>query len=260
MPHWEKQDQCFEEERIEVIDSVHKKRLLNKDGKPLVKPWPHDKPVAQIAYENWLEKVVNPDTNEFYPALNREGNPIKGTGPKHTITQIIRLKRKDGSEFLYSIGEVNGYDAFGNIVGCTLHKPETWKRTLFTHERIYDQRTNTTKVRTTGTEKQEDIYELAFNEKNLKALLNLRLSDSEISFTVKEEGSGRAIDVKKDVNINKTIELFLKPFDYLFNAEYISPQQRAELRQMAIDSGLIAPSTPLDPSSTGTPPPKGTYS
>ena len=187
MPHWDKQEQCFEEEKIEVIDSVHKKRLLNKDGSPLMKCWPHDKPIAQIVYENWLEKVVNPDTKEFYPALNKAGNPIKGTGPKHIVQQIIRFRRKDGSEFLYSQGEVNGYDAFGNVAQCTLHKPEMWKRTLFTHERIYDQRTNTTKVQTTGTSSQEDVYELPFNEKNLKALLDLRVSDTEISFAVKEE-------------------------------------------------------------------------
>ena len=123
---------------------------------------------------------------------------------------------------------------------------------------MYDQRTNTTKVRTTGTEKQEDVYELPFNETNLKALLNLRASDSEITFAVKEEGSGKAVEVKRDVNINKTIELFLKPFDYLFNAEYISPQQRAETQ--AIDAGLIAPNTPLDPSSAPPPPKEGTYS
>ena len=137
MPHWKKADQCFEDEQTEVIDSLHHKRIL-KDGKPLVKAWPHDKPMSQIVYENWLEKVVNPDTKEFYPALNKAGGHIKGTGPKHTITQIIRFRRKDGSEYLYSLGEVNGYDAFGNIVGCTLHKPEMWVRTLFSHTRVYD--------------------------------------------------------------------------------------------------------------------------
>ena len=63
---------------------------------------------------------------------------------------------------------------------------------------------------------QQDVYEMPFNEKNLKELLNLRLSDSEITFAVKDEGSGKAVEVKRDVNINKTIELFLKPFDYLF--------------------------------------------
>ena len=98
---------------------------------------------------------------------------------------------------------------------------------------------------------------MPFNEKNLKELLNKRLSDSEITFTVKEEGSGKAVEVKRDVNINKTIELFLKPFDYLFEARYISPQERAQIRQASIDAGLIAPSTPLDPEGTAPPPPKG---
>ena len=107
---------------------------------------------------------------------------------------------------------------------------------------MYDQRTNTTKVRTTGTLKQEDVYELPFNETNLKSLLDLRVSDSEITFTVKEEGSGKAVEVKKDVNINKTLELFLKPFDYLFEAKYISPQERAAIRQASVDAGLIGPS------------------
>lgn len=58
-------------------------------------------------------------------------------------------------------------------------------------------------------------------------------------------------------NLNDTLKLFLKPFDYLFNAKYITPQQKAELRQMAVDEGLIAPSTPVVPSTTDLP--KGTY-
>ena len=139
MPHWKKQDQCFEDEQTEVIVNgydnfgvLRHKRQLDKDGKPLMKAYPHDKPVAQIAYENWLQKVINPDTKEFYPALNKAGNPIKGTGPIRIVQQIIRLKTKDWKEFLYSSGEVNGYDAFGNPAQCTLNKPETWKRTLFT--------------------------------------------------------------------------------------------------------------------------------
>jgi hypothetical protein len=100
MPHWKKQDQCFEEEHVEVTD--YNGRRVTKNSKPVIKAWPHDKPIAQISYENWLEQVVNPDSNEWYPARNKDDNPIKGTGAKHIITQIIRLRRKDGSEFLYS--------------------------------------------------------------------------------------------------------------------------------------------------------------
>jgi hypothetical protein len=256
MPHWKRQDQCFEEEQTEIVDSVYGKKIM-KNGKPVVKPWPHDKPIAQISYENWLEQVVNPNTNEFYPALDKGGNPIKGTGPKHTITQIIRFRRRDGSEFLYSLGEVKAYDAFGNVVGCTIAKPEMWTKTLFNHTRVYDQRTNTTKMETSGTLGTEDVYEIPFNVKNLKALVSLRASDADISFTLKEESNGKAVGVRKESNINKTMELFLKPFDYLFNAEYITPQQKAELRQMAVDDGLIAPSTPVVAETSA--PPKGTY-
>ena len=116
---------------------------------------------------------------------------------------------------------IQGYDAFGNSVHRNCAKPQVWTKTLFDYKRVYDARTNTTKTLTVGTS-AEDVYELPFNEKNLKSLLDLRANDADICFSVKEEGSGKAVEVKKDVNINKTLELFLKPFDYLFNAEYIS--------------------------------------
>ena len=234
MPHWKKQDQCFQEEQIEMVDNRSGHKLM-KNGKPVVKEWPHDKPIAQISYENWLEQVVNPDTNEFYPALDKAGNPIKGTGPKHIVTQIIRLRRKDGTEFLYSSGELQAYDAFGNMVPCTCSKPEMWVRTLFNHTRVYDQRTNSTKIETSGILATEDVYEMPFNEKNLKELVSLRGKDSDISLTIKDEISGKAISIRKESNINDTLKLFLRPFDYLFNADYITPQQKAELRQMAVD-------------------------
>jgi hypothetical protein len=99
---------------------------------------------------------------------------------------------------------------------------------------------------------------LPFNEKNLKQLFDNREDDYNITFTVKDEASEKAVEVKREPNINDTFKLFLKPFQYLFNADYITPQQKAELRQMAIDQGIITPSTPLEP--IGTTPPKGTYS
>ena len=77
-------------------------------------------------------------------------------------------------------------------------------------------------------------------------------------FIVKDEAQGKPVSLRKEPNINDTLKLFQKPFEYLLNAEYITPAQRAQLRQMAIDEGIIAPSTPLEP--TTTTPPKGTYS
>ena len=53
-PHIKKQEKCFEDEQAEVIvkgydnyGNLHHKRQLDKDGKPLIKPWPHDKAVSQ---------------------------------------------------------------------------------------------------------------------------------------------------------------------------------------------------------------------
>ena len=68
-------------------------------------------------------------------------------------------------------------------------------------------------METAGTLGEEDVYELPFNEKNLKQLVSLRLSDANIAFKVKDEAITKAIDVKKESNMNKTLELFLKPFN-----------------------------------------------
>lgn len=132
-----------------------------------------------------------------------------------------------------------------------------WTRTLFNYERRYDERTNSTKVQTVGTLGTEDVYEMPFNEKNLKELFSLRANDADIMLIVKDEVAGKPTSLRKEPNIQDTLKLFQKPFNYLLNAEYITPQQRAQLRQMAINEGIIAPSTPLE--STDTAPPKGTY-
>lgn len=99
MPHSEKQDKCFEDEQIEMVDTLHGRKIM-KDGKPVIKAWPHDKPTGQVSYENWLEKVVNPDTNDFYSAKNKDGSAVKGTGAKHIVSQIIRFSRKDQRIFV----------------------------------------------------------------------------------------------------------------------------------------------------------------
>ena len=133
MPHWKKEDKCFEDEKVEYKD--------NK-GMKFTKPWLHDKSMRQINYEELLKVIVNPESNEYYPARNREGGAIKGTGVKHIVTQIIRLRRKDGKEYLYSLGRIEGFDAFGNVVARNCAKPEMWTRTLFDYQRVYDEKTN----------------------------------------------------------------------------------------------------------------------
>jgi hypothetical protein len=119
------------------------------------------------------------ETNEYYPARNKAGNEIKGMGAKHIVTQIIRLRRKGGSEFLYSLG----YDAFGNMVARNCAKPEVLDRILFNYQRVYDPRT-----------------------------------------TVKDEVEGKVTSLRREPNINDTLKLFQKPFDYLYH-HHTTPQQ-----------------------------------
>jgi hypothetical protein len=59
-----------------------------------------------------------------------------------------------------------------------------------------------------------------------------------IKFIVKDEQTGKPFQVK-DVNSQKTFELFQKPFEYLYNAQYIPAEVKAELRQAAVSEGLI---------------------
>ena len=119
----------------------------------------------------------------------------------------------------------------------------------------------------------ETVYELEFNERNLKALFEKRITVEdakllsqkrigEVSFSVKDERTGTVRDVRDVTGIlHKSMDLFLKPFDYLANGDYISAQQKAEMRQMAIDQGLLPP---IQVQGTGTEvnakPPTGTYS
>ena len=63
-----------------------------------------------------------------------------------------------------------------------------------------------------------------------------------INFVVKDQQTGKPFQVK-DVNSQKTFELFQKPFDNLYNAEYIPPEVKAELRQAAVSEGLIGGNT-----------------
>jgi hypothetical protein len=50
--------------------------------------------------------------------------------------------------------------------------------------------------------------------------------------------------------------LLHKPWKSLIHVVDPQPQQKAELRQMVVDGGIIAPSTPLAPTEPA--PPKGT--
>jgi hypothetical protein len=110
-----------------------------------------------------------------------------------------------------------------------------------------------------GPNSKVTVYDMPFTEKNLKTLFDKRIDDN-ISFVVKDSRMAR--DVRDATGIaSKTLELMTKPFDYLYNSDYISTTQKAELRQQAIEVGLLPREAhaPSQPEGQITKPPTGTY-
>lgn len=248
LPYWKKEEQCYEEIKIEGKDIYSHKKVSTT--------WPRDKPQEQIQYELWLQKVKDPNTGEYYPQRDKDSNTVKGTGPKYMVKKIIRIRTNDNEEWLYSHGRVTGFDALGDPVSrhCQGRGREFWMKTSFAYKKEFDQKTMAPKSIVIGPNLQETVYEMPFNENNLKELFSLRENDA-VVFYVKDDRMVR------DVTgiVSKTLELMTKPFEYLYNSDYISPQLKTELRQRAIDEGILPPSAQEGQKTQSTAPPKGTY-
>ena len=81
-----------------------------------------------------------------------------------------------------------------------------------------------------------------------------------LAFSVKDERNSVVRDVRDATGIpHKSLDLMLKDFDYLANSDYITPQQKAEMRQRAIDQGLLPREAGGPEVQPTTAPPKGTY-
>jgi hypothetical protein len=203
--------------------------------------------------------VKDPDTGKFFEQRDKNANTIKGTGPKHLVKTIIRIKANDGKEWLYSKGYLEGFDALGEVVRVSCTDPETWNRVGFAYRREFDQKTMAPKSVLVGPNSQETVYEMPFTPENAKALFAKWMHDN-VYFMVKD---ARFVREVKDATgiITKTLELFsTKPFDYLYNSDYISAQQKEELRQQAIEMGLLPrEARGKQQGRQTTAPPKGTY-
>jgi len=235
MPNWKKEEDCFKEEPFfrSVTD-------MTTGKKRTVTGYPRPKPVLQISYEQWQKEVYDEDNEVYYQAKDQKGNPIKGTGPKYLIKSIFRL-RKNGKEFLFSLGKLVGYDSLGNIKIRNCPSPEQLTRTTFGHEQRFDNQAKKMVTRITGVISNETIYELPFNADNLKKLLEQRENDS-VNLCLKEEGSSIARDISNAGDYETKVKLFkTKDFDFLCNGDYLTPQQKEEMRKEAEARGLIPP-------------------
>jgi hypothetical protein len=136
--------------------------------------------------------------------------------------------------------------------------PERWEKTNFNYTKGCNDKRKTIEKICTGPGKVDTIYTMPFNQENLKELFDKRESDN-ISWAVKDESTGVAKQVSGGSNINDTFKLFLKPFTFLFNAEYITPEMKAQYRQEAVDQGLLSAGPSGTVTVPTTSPPKGTY-
>jgi hypothetical protein len=230
------EEECFSKAIVKDVDqstSKSRSRKSDLDQEPMT--WPREKSGTETAYERFLGETVNPKTGEFYPEI-KDKIPVPKTGALYYITDIYRIRRADGSEFLYTKGRVDAFNSLGDPVNHATGKPETWTRTNFSYKTEYDDKTKQME-KVQGPSGLEEIYTMPFNKENLKSLYDIRQNEL-INFVVKDEPTKKAFQVK-DVNSQKTFELFQKPFEYLYNAQYIPAEVKQELRQAAVSEGLI---------------------
>ena len=227
MPNWTKAEAWYKE--AEITDADTKKKTGDT--------WPRLKPMEQIVYENWLDTVVNPQTGDWYPQRDKEGNPVKNTGGKYLVSVITRVK--DGKEeFLLSKGFLKGFDASGEEVKKWVAWPEKWTKTNFTWKKTINEKTMTFDTECQGPSGTEDVYELPFTPQNVDKLYEMTDKDN-VQFVIKDEKTQEATQVLWS-SIEDTLKLFKeKSFDYLKMGDYIPAPVKAEMRAKAEQQGLI---------------------
>ncbi|TVM02727.1 MAG: hypothetical protein CV087_08830 [Candidatus Brocadia sp. WS118] len=210
MPNFKKQEENFKNEKT-------------RDGKS----WPYVKPTEQRTYEDWLAEVTDPVSGEFY----KDKDDINTA--RHVINTIVRIKLVDGSEKLYTLGSLIGYNSFGDETVTKCRKPEVYQKTIFGHKTGIDKKTRKLIKETTGPIKTETQYLLDFTIENLEKLYSQRENNNGVNLVVKDEANGEAHNIRYK-NPQTSYDLFKnKDFDYLFNAEYLSKEERIALQKQS---------------------------
>ena len=189
--------------------------------------WPIIPDPTELAYLNWLADITDPTTDQYYESHDGETATYK-------VHQIIRIKLIDGSEKLYSIGQLIGYNQFKDEKTHPCHSPEVHERTRFKHETEMDPKTKKLKRVTTAIAGVDNVYDLPFTPENADELFKKRANEY-IQLTVKQEQNNESHSINYGANsLAQTFAMFKsKPFDYLYNAEFLSPEQKAEAQRKA---------------------------
>ena len=138
------------------------------------KPFSYIPGVAERVWNKFIADVVNPTNNTFYLPRSEDGSPIampdNGPNCRHIVNSIIRVRLLDGSEKLYSLGQIIGYDSFGMRRSISADFCENYNKTIFGYDRKYENASSMIITYTTGPMKVETVYTLDFSPENVDML------------------------------------------------------------------------------------------
>jgi hypothetical protein len=204
-PGFKLEEESFSKAIIKDVDqNKSRSKKSDLDQEPMT--WPREKTGKETGYERFIEEVINPKTGEFYPEKDGDVRSIKNTGATQYITDIYRIRRATGEEFLYTMGIVYAYNSLGGPITHAISKPEIWTKTNFSHRTEYNDKTKQMEKVLQGPTGAEEVYTMPFNKENLKKLYDIR-KDENLNFVVKDELTGKPLQVK-DVNSQKTWSYF----------------------------------------------------
>ena len=215
-------------------EKVFFQKELLPDGK---NHWPRDPQNGETAYNNWLNEVRDPVTKVFYKGhkeelkFDEDGKEIPeekvvtDIDPDFTVTQLTRIKVATGEEYLYSIGQITGYNQLGDPLVRSYSKPESYEETLFNHRTKLDPKDNRYKRMTDGPAGVVTHYTLPFTKEAVMKLYEKKDKKLGCKLVVELEGT----QAKKE---SPDLETFVsKPFDYILNEDYLTPEQKKEARE-----------------------------
>ena len=230
----------------EQYDSKDKKTTIVR------KPFPYIRSVNERVYDRFITDVVDPSTNTFYPPRDDYGTPISqpdnGPNCRHIVHSIIRIRLVDGSEKLYTLGQLIGYDSFGTRRSMSADFCETYQNVIFGKDRKYDSKSKKIITYTTGPVGMEIKYDLDYNAENVDMLFQRTDNGKNPYFKSSKKGNKRVVLIVKDAQsgtaievcwstLERSLELFkTKSFAELFNGSYLPPIVRQE--RMAFSVGL----------------------
>jgi hypothetical protein len=143
---------------------------------------------------------------------------------------------------LVTDGKLVGYDAFGNVRERTCRHPEEWVKTNFNFTRGIDPSSGQTYTQCLGPSGLETVYEMPFTKENLRQLVKDREGDN-IPFAILDlTKDGRPKSIPMQGGIESRVKFFLQDFDYLYNENYLSKDEKLLRKRISdlINSGKVS--------------------